>query len=147
MTSVLLELKVKNRTSESVSRGAVGHWPSSPNYRGSVKSSQPLAIRRPAAGRKSCWVTGRRRRLIEPENYLVERVWAAVVWMCVSLDFYIMSLSSACCHLPAPPHLSSLKGVLWRQRIDCLKVDFAVHEAGTPHGFITVFTQWLFSTI
>lgn len=56
-----------------------------------------------------------------------------------------MSLSSACCHLPAPPHLSSLKGVLWRQRLDGLKVDFAVHEAGTPHGFITVFTQWLFS--
>lgn len=79
MTSVLPELRVKNRASESVSHVAVGHWPCSPNYRGSVKSSQQLAVRRAAAGRQSCGVTGWRRRLIEPENDLIERTWTAVV--------------------------------------------------------------------
>lgn len=126
MTSVLLGRRVKNRASESASHVAVGHWPSSPNYRGPLKSSQPLAVRRPAAGKKSRWVTSRCRRLIEPENDLIARAWAAVVWIrapaCISIQ---CPQVLTCCNLLALRYLSSLKGVLCRKRIDSLKVDCA----------------------
>lgn len=104
MTSVLLELRVKNSTSESASHVAAGHWPDSPNYCGSVKSSQPLAARRPSAGEEELLsFTGRRRRLIWTSKWSHrERAWNAAVWMWMCAAAWIPNImSSSWCRLPA----------------------------------------------
>ena len=100
MTSVLLELRVINRAPESVSHVAVGHWPSSSNYLGSVK------IVSAARGPPTC------RREEELLSYRSApeidwtRKWShrerrdcCCVNVCVSSDFDILSLSSTRCRI------------------------------------------------
>lgn len=91
MTSVLFELRVKNRVSERASHVVVGHWPRSSNYHGPVKSSLPLAVRF-TAGRKSSWLTGPTPEVDWTRKWSHgESLDCSCVNVCVSLDF----LSSA----------------------------------------------------
>lgn len=100
MTSVLLELRVKNRAPESASHVAVGHWPSSSNYLGSVKLSQPA--RSPSTCRREEELLSYRSA---PETDWTgkwshsERRDRCCVNVCVSSDFYILSLSSTWCRI------------------------------------------------
>lgn len=100
MTSVLLELRVKNRAPESASHVAVGHWPSSSNYLGSVK------IVSAAHSPSTC----RREEELRSYRSTPETDWTGIwshserrdcccVNVCVSSDFYILSLSSTWCRI------------------------------------------------
>lgn len=100
MTSVLLELRVKNRAPESASHVAVGHWPSSSNYLGSVKIVS--AAHSPSTCRREEELLSYRSA---PETDWTgkwshsERRDCCCVNVCVSSDFYILSLSSTWCRI------------------------------------------------
>lgn len=100
MTSVLLELRVKNRAPESASHVAVGHWPSSSNYLGSVKIVS--AAHSPSTCRREEELLSYRSA---PETDWTgkwshsERRDRCCVNVCVSSDFYILSLSSTWCRI------------------------------------------------
>lgn len=73
MTSVLLEMRDKNRMNGSLIPVAAGHWLDSLNCSRPVKSSQQFAACWPAVG--SCQVTGWLWRLSQAENDQRQSVW------------------------------------------------------------------------